>query len=398
MVYECEKCDIALPAGVFKCPKCGEDFDEAVPQDAEVPVRGWQPKPGASDFAPPTSQPETKTPVSRKIVISQEHHPAPPGLEMLTPGPKLQGSQSIYSDQSKPTVPKPKLGKVSPGHIILGLICWPVGFVWIIVYIWQHPSWSVKVKALFIGLVFAAILVPAEIINITEGNNPIPHQNTTIATSEQNNQKQTAPKQTTEANQRLVTDQGESNEAKTHKEATVNQAVIQKTEPIRPLKMVNIGAVFGKSYRQVNRIIGCKPYETIYHAAHEDFYGFPNGATERSYRNDGKAPIGDGEVPLNTGIDDIAIEFDTDDKAQAIYIMSYGPMGNYTLAEWNALLTNIGLPNQPAPDTIALNSMSWNSPAPFHIVLTDLDDERPGKITHLEIMPREIQDRGESQQ
>jgi len=37
MVYECEQCDNALPGGVFKCPKCGESFDEAVPQDAEEP-------------------------------------------------------------------------------------------------------------------------------------------------------------------------------------------------------------------------------------------------------------------------------------------------------------------------------------------------------------------------
>ena len=143
MVYECEKCGTALPAGVLKCPKCGEGFDEAVPQDAEVAVRDGQPKSKASDFTPPTSQ-------------------------------------STFFDQSTPTTSKPNGAKLSPGHIILAIICWPVGLIWIIVYIWQHPTLVVKTKLLLIGLVAATVLIIAETINFQEGNNPLRQQNAKV--------------------------------------------------------------------------------------------------------------------------------------------------------------------------------------------------------------------------
>ena len=42
MVYECEECGSALSAGVVICMKCGNTFEEAVPQDAEMLKRGWQ--------------------------------------------------------------------------------------------------------------------------------------------------------------------------------------------------------------------------------------------------------------------------------------------------------------------------------------------------------------------
>lgn len=98
MVYECEQCDNALPAGVFKCPKCGESFDEAVPQDAEVSVRGWQPKSKDLGFSAPTLQSESKIPFTPKIVISQEHHPAPPAMGMHTSGPKSQSGGTAPFD------------------------------------------------------------------------------------------------------------------------------------------------------------------------------------------------------------------------------------------------------------------------------------------------------------
>ncbi len=41
MVYECDQCRAALPAGVFACPRCGEGFDEAVPADAVLPKAGF---------------------------------------------------------------------------------------------------------------------------------------------------------------------------------------------------------------------------------------------------------------------------------------------------------------------------------------------------------------------
>ena len=43
MVYECDQCNAALPAGARACPRCGELFEEAVPADAVVPRRGFHP-------------------------------------------------------------------------------------------------------------------------------------------------------------------------------------------------------------------------------------------------------------------------------------------------------------------------------------------------------------------
>ena len=41
MVYECDQCHAPLPPSVTICPKCGEQFDNKVPADAEVPKRGF---------------------------------------------------------------------------------------------------------------------------------------------------------------------------------------------------------------------------------------------------------------------------------------------------------------------------------------------------------------------
>lgn len=57
MVYECEACSTALSAGIITCPKCALTFDEAVPSDAEVPRRGWQPKAEADNLPPVIANP-----------------------------------------------------------------------------------------------------------------------------------------------------------------------------------------------------------------------------------------------------------------------------------------------------------------------------------------------------
>lgn len=41
MIYECDQCSKALPPSVQVCPSCGEEFDDVVPADAEVPKRGF---------------------------------------------------------------------------------------------------------------------------------------------------------------------------------------------------------------------------------------------------------------------------------------------------------------------------------------------------------------------
>ena len=94
MVYECEKCKSALPAGVLACPKCGEVFEEVVPQDAEAPAPGWQPKSEANISPSMTSQPETKMPVAPKVVISQAHYPKPPNLMPIYRQPSKQPTPS----------------------------------------------------------------------------------------------------------------------------------------------------------------------------------------------------------------------------------------------------------------------------------------------------------------
>ena len=66
MIYHCDRCGAALPAGVLACPTCGKKFDNPVPTDAEVPdapfadllrgrTVGGPPKPSsvASDSASP---------------------------------------------------------------------------------------------------------------------------------------------------------------------------------------------------------------------------------------------------------------------------------------------------------------------------------------------------------
>ena len=72
MVYQCEKCGSALPAGAQACPNCGDNFDEVVPPDAEVPRRGWQAKseeppgpraPVASAFPGTRPEADTETPL-----------------------------------------------------------------------------------------------------------------------------------------------------------------------------------------------------------------------------------------------------------------------------------------------------------------------------------------------
>ena len=48
MVYECDQCNAALPAGVHACPHCGENFEDAVPADAVLPASGFH----AADMPP----------------------------------------------------------------------------------------------------------------------------------------------------------------------------------------------------------------------------------------------------------------------------------------------------------------------------------------------------------
>ncbi len=58
MIYECDQCHAALPPSVVACPKCGEQFDNVVPADAEVPRIGFSPvAPASPPLATPQPQP-----------------------------------------------------------------------------------------------------------------------------------------------------------------------------------------------------------------------------------------------------------------------------------------------------------------------------------------------------
>ena len=165
MVYECEICGAALPAGVLNCPKCWKGFDEPVPQDAEVPLRGWQPKSEASDFSSITSQSGIKTPVTPKVVILEEHRLAPPARSIPASGSELPSSQSTFFDQSKSTTSKLKRRGMSPWLVFLAILFWPITLLYLIglvIYkIWKHPIWSLRTKSVLTMLVAAtAITLP----------------------------------------------------------------------------------------------------------------------------------------------------------------------------------------------------------------------------------------------
>ena len=77
MIYECEKCNTALPAGVLACPECGEAFEQPVPQDADVPKRGWQPKAQKNDAPSATAIAPEAAPDSGKVVTGAIPEPYP---------------------------------------------------------------------------------------------------------------------------------------------------------------------------------------------------------------------------------------------------------------------------------------------------------------------------------
>lgn len=102
MVYQCEKCEAALPPGVLSCPKCGDTFEEAVPQDAEIPNRGWQAKPEAlvspsvastsSVYSPVTPEPREPYPdyilPDGSLPPSSSHASTAPLIPLQAPEPK----------------------------------------------------------------------------------------------------------------------------------------------------------------------------------------------------------------------------------------------------------------------------------------------------------------------
>ena len=148
MVYECEKCEAALPAGVLNCPNCGEGFDEPVPQDAETPARGWQLKSELRGSSSATSE--------------------------------LQPDRFISPAQVTTNAPQPKKGKVPVWLIIVAFVFLPITLLYLIclavVQIWKHPTWSVRTKSLLTVLVAAAVVVVPVVGSVQDAQNQVTQQ------------------------------------------------------------------------------------------------------------------------------------------------------------------------------------------------------------------------------
>lgn len=116
MVYQCEKCEAALPPSVLSCPQCGDSFDEAVPQDAEVPKRGWQAKSG-SVTSPPINPEPPVNPTSPSVAITKPH---------ITPL------------QATPTAPA-RQKNTKAVNVVLAIFFWPITLPLGILYIIALP-------------------------------------------------------------------------------------------------------------------------------------------------------------------------------------------------------------------------------------------------------------------
>ena len=155
--------------------------------------------------------------------------------------------------------------------------------------------------------------------------------------------------------------------------ATPNQTVL-----------VHFDRMFGKRPSEVSKIVGASAYGEEHHSPNED-YGFPNGSTEHLYRL--KESKTGGSAPS------FSVIFDTDGRAKSIQFIYLGELTKYTLEEWKYLLHRLGMEMSGEPDHYAAQGISWDSPSPYHIVISA---DETGHVRTIEIMLREIQDRGEA--
>jgi len=79
MIYECDQCHAALPPNVTACPKCGEQFDDLVPADAEVPRIGFS---SAVSSPSPIANPNP-APVYSAPPVAVVKTPPPPGFSFI---------------------------------------------------------------------------------------------------------------------------------------------------------------------------------------------------------------------------------------------------------------------------------------------------------------------------
>lgn len=114
-VYECGTCEAALPPGVRACLKCGEQFEEAVPDDAVVPPRGFTMRSDAPEILPPV----TSVNESGSSPPADATHPA-------------HSSGYPWLDAPSPTPQKPSMWNTPVGGPALLAIVILAGLGWLV--------------------------------------------------------------------------------------------------------------------------------------------------------------------------------------------------------------------------------------------------------------------------
>jgi hypothetical protein len=125
MVYECDQCSAALPPGVTTCPKCGEQFDDAVPSDAEVPRKGFSPAVSTpSPVVAPQPQP-TPIPTAPSSAVSKAPSSGFSFVRVLVALPIVLGLMVGYIVLTSPTknsagadTPSPISEAIDPPHSV----------------------------------------------------------------------------------------------------------------------------------------------------------------------------------------------------------------------------------------------------------------------------------------
>lgn len=124
MDYECDQCGAVLAPGTNFCPKCGQKFDQPVPETSpsEAPPPSYTPPPQPATtpppspaFAPPYQQPYSQVPLTRPVPLSQN---------------------AIFI-------------------ALCCLFCFPVGLI----LLWVHPAWQRQTKIIGTCLIVAPFLI-----------------------------------------------------------------------------------------------------------------------------------------------------------------------------------------------------------------------------------------------
>ena len=131
MTYECEECGATLSAGLLCCPKCGQVFDEAVPQDAKVSKRGWQSKTEVSN--PQTSNKSVSSVSSTEsATLPISDRPLP----VKTDQENWQSKSQHVKDVAANIITSPSIRAIKQTPLLIGII---VAFLFIMLIVLIRP-------------------------------------------------------------------------------------------------------------------------------------------------------------------------------------------------------------------------------------------------------------------